>query len=265
MTGTTITSEVSGLMPSVSTDDQRDIGRQHDQIAMGDVDEPHHAEDQRQPGGEHGVEPAEQDALQDGVHPLHRRTPLSPASCPRMCAGPIPQSSSTMQAGGIGPRHTLALHRAGTTRSAIAASSVTPRNRPRRSSRASSSSPRLRARRGLPAGNRPGVATFSACTMSCSTMTSDDALGDDRRQARIDVADDDRREAEADLVAQQKLRIRHQRAADRDHLLLAAGQRRRSAGRARSRQHREQLVDALERPRTRRGRAGRRSAGSPRP
>ena len=72
---------------------QRDIGRQHDQVAVGDVDEPHHAEDQRQPRREHGVEPAEQHALQDGVHPLHvtlRNTPrrFSPASVssPRLAA-----------------------------------------------------------------------------------------------------------------------------------------------------------------------------------
>ena len=45
----------------------------------------------------------------------------------------------------------------------------------------------------------------------------------------IDVADDDRREAEAELVAEQDARVRHQAAADGDHLLLAAGQRRRSA------------------------------------
>ena len=74
------------------------------------------------------------------------------------------------------------------------------------------------------------------------------ALGDDRRNARVDVADHDRREAEADLVAQQQPRVRHQRAADGDHLLLAAGQRRRRLVAALG-QHREQLIDALEIPR----------------
>ena len=37
--------------------------------------------------------------------------------------------------------------------------------------------------------------------------------------------DDHRREAERRLVEQQQLGLRHQRAADREHLLLAAGQR----------------------------------------
>src|SRR5438309_3359532 len=46
------------------------------------------------------------------------------------------------------------------------------------------------------------------------------ALGGNRRNAGVDVADHDRREAQADLVAQQEPRVRHQRAADRDHLLL---------------------------------------------
>jgi hypothetical protein len=50
---------------------QRQVGREHDQIAMRDVDEPHHAEDQRQAGGEHGVESADQHALENDVDPIH--------------------------------------------------------------------------------------------------------------------------------------------------------------------------------------------------
>ena len=46
---------------------QRDIGRKHDQIAMRDVDEPHHPEDQRQPRGEHRIEPPDQDPLDEDV------------------------------------------------------------------------------------------------------------------------------------------------------------------------------------------------------
>jgi len=53
--------------------DQGDIGSEHDQIAMGNVDQPHDAEDQRQAGGEQRVEPAEQHALDDGVDPVHQR------------------------------------------------------------------------------------------------------------------------------------------------------------------------------------------------
>jgi hypothetical protein len=53
--------------------DQRDIGGEHDEIAMGDVDKPHHAEDQRQPGGKHRVKPANQHALHNDVDPFHQR------------------------------------------------------------------------------------------------------------------------------------------------------------------------------------------------
>src|SRR5262249_56245900 len=51
------------------------------------------------------------------------------------------------------------------------------------------------------------------------------AFGDDRGQAGIDLAHHDGRETEADLVAEEKFRIGHQRASERDHLLLAAGER----------------------------------------
>ena len=140
---------------------------------MRDVDEPHHAEDQRQPRREHGVEPAEQDALQDGVR-------ASPSSHPEISRGDFLARQL-----GLRPA----------------------------------------ARRGPPAGNRHGR-RLSAWTMSCSTMIERQAFATIAGKARVDVADDDRREAEADLVAEQKPRIGHQRAADRGHLLLAAGQRR---------------------------------------
>ena len=74
-----------------------------------------------------------------------------------------------------------------------------------------------------------------------------------RARAELGVADRGQRQpvarAQADLVAEQKLRIGHQRAADGDHLLLAARERRRRLPRP-FRQHREQVVDALEGPRT---------------
>ena len=81
-------------------------------------------------------------------------------------------------------------------------------------------------------------------------------VADDRQQP----LDDDRREAEAQLVQQQQLRLARQRPADREHLLLAAGQQpgRRSA----------QLAQRREVRRTRRRRRGARRvrrAGSARP
>ena len=39
-------------------------GAEHDQVAMREIDQPHDAEDQRQPGGEERIKPAEQDALE---------------------------------------------------------------------------------------------------------------------------------------------------------------------------------------------------------
>src|SRR5262249_49986894 len=50
--------------------DEGEVSGEHDQVAVGDVDEPHHAEDQRQPGREHGVEPADQHTLDDDVDPV---------------------------------------------------------------------------------------------------------------------------------------------------------------------------------------------------
>ena len=53
-------------------------GRQHDQVAMREVDQPHDAEDQRQSGREQRVEPAEQDALDDHVEERGHRPPSMP-------------------------------------------------------------------------------------------------------------------------------------------------------------------------------------------
>src|SRR6516164_1801377 len=76
------------------------------------------------------------------------------------------------------------------------------------------------------------------------------AFGDDRGQAGIDLAHHDRRETETDLVAEQKFRVGHQRAADRDHLLLAARERG-ARDMAALGQRREQLVDPRQAPRPR--------------
>jgi hypothetical protein len=55
--------------------DQREDqeGGQHDEIAMSEVDQTHDAEDQAEAGGKQRIEPAEQDALDDGVEPVHDR------------------------------------------------------------------------------------------------------------------------------------------------------------------------------------------------
>ena len=164
---------------------------------MRDVDQPHDAEDQRQAGGEHGVEPADQHALQDDVEPLHRR------HTPKYAAEMLSRVSSRC----------LALQRDAAFLQAIDLARGLERLR--------------------------------------DVLLDHDqrqALRHDRRQPRVDVAHHDRRQSEADLVAQQQARVRHQRARDGAHLLLAAGQRRRGQVPPLG-QHRKQVVDALQRPR----------------
>src|SRR3954447_26587725 len=75
---------------------------------------------------------------------------------------------------------------------------------------------------------------------------------EDRRALLVDLHDDledpldeDRRETHRWLVEEEQLRPGHERAAHRDHLLLAAGERPRAL-RAPLEQPREELVDALE-------------------
>ncbi len=55
--------------------DHGDVGGKHDQVAMGDVDQAHDAEDQRKPGGKQRVKPADQNSLNDGVDPVHASGP----------------------------------------------------------------------------------------------------------------------------------------------------------------------------------------------
>jgi hypothetical protein len=53
-------------------DDRQGDERGHDrQVAVGQVDQPHHPEHQRQPGGEQRVQAAEQQPLDDDVDPGH--------------------------------------------------------------------------------------------------------------------------------------------------------------------------------------------------
>ncbi len=56
-------------------EEQDQVGRRDDQVAMRKVHQPHDAEDKAQPGREERVETAEQDALEDGVDPDHAASP----------------------------------------------------------------------------------------------------------------------------------------------------------------------------------------------
>jgi len=56
-------------------DRQTDERGKHDEVAVGDIDEPHHPEDQRQPAGKERVKPAQQHPLHDRVDPIHAVVP----------------------------------------------------------------------------------------------------------------------------------------------------------------------------------------------
>ena len=62
-------------MPERRDEHQDQIGGEHDQVAMGEIDQPHDAEDEAEAGGEQRIEPAEQDALDDRVEPVHAAAP----------------------------------------------------------------------------------------------------------------------------------------------------------------------------------------------
>ena len=51
--------------------DQREVGGQHREVAVREVDDAHDAEEQRQAAGEERVEAADEDPLDNGVHPVH--------------------------------------------------------------------------------------------------------------------------------------------------------------------------------------------------
>ena len=55
--------------------DEREVGGQHREVAVGEVDNPHDAEEQRQPAGKERVEAAEEDPLDDCVDPVHAALP----------------------------------------------------------------------------------------------------------------------------------------------------------------------------------------------
>ena len=51
-----------------------DVPGDHRDVTVGEVDDPHQAEHQREPAGEHAVEAAEHDPLDDVVDPGHAST-----------------------------------------------------------------------------------------------------------------------------------------------------------------------------------------------
>ena len=92
-------------------------------------------------------------------------------------------------------------------------------------------------------------ATRRAWLTSCSTSSTVSPLARICGIVRVDALDDHRRQAEGQLVEQQHARVGDQRPADGDRLLLAARQLRRALGPAVPHPA-EQLVDALDRPRS---------------
>ena len=85
----------------------------------------------------------------------------------------------------------------------------------------------------------------SAIAAFCSTSTTEVPRRVDLLDDLGDLVDDLRREPQRRLVEQQQLRAGHQRAADRDHLLLAAGEQPGGLG-APLAQAREQVEHGLE-------------------
>ena len=74
--GSAISDRDEGIEAELARDDEHGKGGEHDQVAMGEIDQPHDAEDQRQPGREQRVEAAEQNALDQCIEPAgHVMTP----------------------------------------------------------------------------------------------------------------------------------------------------------------------------------------------
>ena len=88
------------------------------------------------------------------------------------------------------------------------------------------------------------VATPIFCSITSTAMSPSSPR---RTQHLLDLGDDDRREPLGRLVHDQELRIGEQRAGDREHLLLAAGELAAAIVLALG-QPRKGLVDALDRP-----------------
>ena len=77
-------------------DDEAQVGAEHGDVAVGEVHEPHHAEEQREPRREHGVEATEEDPLDHGVHPCHARLPLTTPAVRGRSRPPSPRRGVTV-------------------------------------------------------------------------------------------------------------------------------------------------------------------------
>ncbi len=188
---------------------------------MGEIHQPHDAEDEAESRCEERIETAEQDALNESVEPDHRRAP----------------STTLLRKAGEG-RHigSMVMPLPEIGRVDLFSRDV---RRPGRQCHAAS--------------HHAVDAVGDSQSLADVLLDEDDggAVGEDLRQGGVDVTDDDGCEAEADLVAEQQFGVRHQSAADGHHLLLAAGEGRATAAAAFA-QDREEFVDRVERPMSRR-------------
>jgi hypothetical protein len=83
MTGSTAMSATKGEM-SVASDDQKDqAGAQDREIAVGQIDDPHHPEHERKAAGEQRVIAAEQDAVEESAWPRSWMLPAAPCRSPK--------------------------------------------------------------------------------------------------------------------------------------------------------------------------------------
>ena len=75
--------KIAGPPPSQTTASSADIHAEHDEFAVGEVDEIHHAPDQGQTRGEQRINGPQQEATDDHLHHHHRLTSPKPAATPR--------------------------------------------------------------------------------------------------------------------------------------------------------------------------------------
>ena len=207
-------------------DADRDVARDHGEVAVREVDDLHHPEHQRQPAGEQRVQPAGQHPLDDGVHPGHNDSLPSPGRARRGGARQPEVSRLDLVRGDVGGP---AFQRGAALQQAV------------------------------DMGGHP-----QRLAHVLLDEQHGEAGRQDLRQHAVDALDDHRGQAERQLVEQQHAGVGDQGPADGDGLLLTAGQLGGALAAALSHPA-EHLVHPLDGPRARPRVGARRPAGSPPP
>ena len=167
-------------------DADRDVARDHREVAVREVHDLHHAEHQRQPAGEQRVQPAGQHPLDDGVYPGHY--------------GSLPFAGPAGRGGARQPE----VGRLDLVRGDVGGPAF-------------QGGPALQQALDV-RGHPQGLAHVLL------DEQHGEAGRQDLRQHAVDALDDHGRQAERQLVEQQHAGVGDQRPADGDRLLLTAGQ-----------------------------------------